>query len=285
MRLATVSAGGEPFVGLVVANGVVDVGTRLNVGSLRELIASGRVGEAAAFAGAAPDLTVAEVEFLPVVPDPEHIFCVGTNYADHLKEVQGAGITRPDAAYPTVFIRLRETLTGHGQDLLKPRVSDSLDFEAELALIVGTGGRYIDKESALDHVAGYSCFNDGSVRDWQFHTSQVTPGKNFLRTGGLGPWMVTVDEIPDPSGLDICFRLNGRVMQSSNTSHMIFDIPTIIAYVSSLVPLKPGDVIATGTPAGVGFSRKPPVFMRAGDVCEVEVDRIGILRSVVVNET
>lgn len=281
MKLMTFRTGDEARVGLVVADGVVDIGSRLKVDSLRALIASGRLAEAARFADAPPDHPLSGIKFLPVIPDPEHIFCVGANYADHLKEVQEAGIPRPNAAYPTVFVRFPETLTGHDEDLLKPHVSDSLDFEAELAVIIGTGGRYIDKEDALAHVAGYTCFNDGSVRDWQFHTSQVTLGKNFVRTGGLGPWMVTADEIPDPSGRDIALRLNGAVMQSSNTDHMTFDVPTIIAYLSAAVPLKPGDVIATGTPAGVGFSRKPPVFMKPGDRCEVEIGGIGVLRNFV----
>ncbi|HEX3859392.1 MAG TPA: fumarylacetoacetate hydrolase family protein, partial [Pseudolabrys sp.] len=148
----------------------------------------------------------------------------------------------------------------------------------------GKGGRYIDEGRALDHVAGYSCFNDGSVRDWQFHTTQVTPGKNFAATGGFGPWLVTVDEIPDPHSLEIKLTLNGKMLQHGNTNDLIFNIPKIISYVSTFVPLRPGDVIATGTPAGVGFSRKPPIFMKAGDVCEVSIEKIGVLRNPVAKE-
>jgi 2-keto-4-pentenoate hydratase/2-oxohepta-3-ene-1,7-dioic acid hydratase in catechol pathway len=202
---------------------------------------------------------------------------VGVNYSDHLKEVQDAGIVRPKPKHPSLFTRFPETLVAHGRPMQIPSVSDEFDYEAELAVVIGKGGRYIAEEEALAHVAGYTCFNDGSVRDWQYHSSQVTSGKNFLCTGGLGPWMVTTDEVPDPGCLDIKLLLNGKVLQNSNTRHLIFDVSQIVSYASALVPLKCGDVIATGTPAGVGFSKNPPIFMKAGDICEVQIERIGTL--------
>jgi 2-keto-4-pentenoate hydratase/2-oxohepta-3-ene-1,7-dioic acid hydratase in catechol pathway len=176
-----------------------------------------------------------------------------------------------------VFVRFADTLVAHGAPLLRPGVSDQLDYEAELAVIIGKAGRHIPEGEALAHVAGYSCFNDASVREWQFHTTQITPGKNFAGTGGFGPFLVTADDIPDPHALKIRLLLNGAAMQSGNTSDLIFNIPKIIAYLSTFLALRPGDVIATGTPVGVGFSRKPPVFMRAGDVCEVAVEGVGVL--------
>ncbi len=160
-----------------------------------------------------------------------------------------------------------------------PRISTNVDYECELAVIIGKGGRYIDADAALDHVAGYTCFNDISIRDWQRHTSQFIPGKNFPRTGALGPWMVTKDEIPDPHNLAIKTRLNGKVLQDANTSQLIFRIPELIAYISSFTTIAPGDIIATGTPAGVGFARNPPIFMKAGDVVEVDIEGIGVLRN------
>jgi 2-keto-4-pentenoate hydratase/2-oxohepta-3-ene-1,7-dioic acid hydratase in catechol pathway len=186
---------------------------------------------------------------------------------------------------PSLFLRLSDTLVAHNAPLLMPKMSNDFDYEAELAIIIGKGGRFIDEKRALDHVAGYSCFNDASVRDWQFHSSQVTPGKNFPATGGFGPWMVTSDEVDDPHKLSIKLVLNGKTMQDGNTSDLIFSIPKIIAYISQFVALKPGDVIATGTPAGVGFSRKPPVFMKAGDICEVHIEKVGVLRNPVAKDT
>ena len=218
-------------------------------------------------------------QFLPVIPNPGKIFCVGVNYADHQKEMG-----RSKLEHPTIFLRFTDTLIGHGQAAWIPRISPAVDYECELAVIIGKGGRYIEAARALDHVAGYTCFNDISIRDWQRHTTQFTAGKNFPRTGALGPWMVTADEIPDPHSLSIKTRLNGKVMQDSNTSELIFKIPELIAYLSSFTPLSPGDVIATGTPSGVGFARNPPVFMKAGDTVEVEIASIGVLKNVLEME-
>ena len=242
------------------------------------------MSEAAALQGDLADCRLADITLLPVIPDPVHFYCVGTNYADHLKEVQDAGVARPTPKAPALFTRFPETLAAKRQPILIPRVSDSLDYEGELAVVIGKAGRYIAEGEALGHVAGYACFNDASVRDWQFHTSQVTSGKNFFQTGGFGPWMVTVDEVPDPQVLTITTRVNGRTLQHGSTRDMIFSGAQIIAYASALIPLVPGDVIATGTPSGVGFSRKPPLFLLDGDVCEVTVEGVGTLTNPVSKE-
>jgi 2-keto-4-pentenoate hydratase/2-oxohepta-3-ene-1,7-dioic acid hydratase in catechol pathway len=197
--------------------------------------------------------------------------------------VQAAGISRPLPQYPTVFIRITESLVAHGAPMLLPKVSTEFDYEAELAIIIGKGGRHIDESGALGHLAGYSCLNDGSLRDWQFHTTQVT-GKNFLATAGFGPWMVTADEIVDPTSLGVRLVLNGQTLQSGKTRDFLFGIPKINSYISTFAPLFPGDVIATGTPAGVGFSRKPPIFMKPGDICEVQIDKIGTLRNPIARD-
>lgn len=284
MKIASYRVGDAEHVGIVTGEGLIDIGRRLGAGGLRDILERGLLDKVRGLEGTAPDHDVSAVTFLPVVPDPRHIYCIGINYLDHLKEVQAAGVSRALPKHPSVFVRFPETLAGHQSPLLIPKVSDDFDYEAELAVIIGKGGRYIDEARALDYVAGYAGFNDGSVRDWQFHTTQVTPGKNFVATGGFGPWMVTADEIPDPHSLGIELVLNGRTLQSGNTRDFIFTIPKIIAYLSAFMPLQAGDVIATGTPAGVGFSRKPPVFMRPGDICEVRIEKVGVLRNPIVKE-
>lgn len=284
MKLISYAYRGIPSVGVVVPGGIVDLREKLNVKSMRDLLARDLLQIIPPLLNQQPDLQIDRLTLLPVVTDPAHIYCVGTNYRDHLSEVRGAGVNRPEPTRPPLFTRFPETLVGSGCVLIKPNISDQLDFEAELAVIIGRGGRHIPIANALEHVAGYACFNDGSVRDWQFHTGQVTAGKNFFASGSFGPWMVTADEIPDPGLLNIECRVNGSVVQSSNTARMIFDVSTIVSYVSELVPLQPGDVVATGTPAGVGFSRKPPLFLAVGDRCEVEIERIGILSNFVSTE-
>jgi len=279
VRFVSFQLGERQSYGLLTPDGIVDLAPRLRIPSLRALLAAGKVAEARRFAGEQPDIPAGRAQFLPVIPDPQHIFCIGTNYLQHLEEVQKSGIARPYPKHPPLFIRYPETLVGHDRPLIKPRVSSAFDYEAELAVIIGTGGRDITEERALDHVAGYACFNDGSIRDWQFHTTQVTPGKNFAATGSCGPAMVPADEIADPHNLAITLRLNGRALQNSNTREMLFKIPALIAYLSTLLPLQPVDIIATGTPDGVGFSRTPPIFMKPGDVCEIEIERVGLLRN------
>jgi 2-keto-4-pentenoate hydratase/2-oxohepta-3-ene-1,7-dioic acid hydratase in catechol pathway len=277
MKLLTVDAGAGTRLGLATEAGIVDLTDRAGTASLRELIAADRVAEMAKYAGEAPDHGLDDVTYLPPVTDPAHIWCVGVNYADHLQEAIDAGLPRSRTEHPMIFGRYADTLVGHRQPLLKSPVVEKLDYECELAVIIGKGGRYITKENALAHVAGYSCFNEGSARDWQYHTAQVVPGKNFQGTGGFGPWMVTADEIPDPQVLDISTVLNGETLQSANTKDMIFDVVTIISYVSHISELQPGDVIASGTPSGVGQSREPQIFMHPGDTCEIRISKVGTL--------
>jgi 2-keto-4-pentenoate hydratase/2-oxohepta-3-ene-1,7-dioic acid hydratase in catechol pathway len=214
-----------------------------------------------------------------VVPNPGKILCVGVNYEAHRQETGRAAVQ-----HPTIFARYSSSQIGHLGDLRIPRVSRQLDFEGELALIIGRGGRYISAADAMGHVAGYACYNDASVRDWQRHTSQFTPGKNFPATGGFGPAMVTADEMGDLAGLRLQTLLNGEVVQSATVDDMIFDIPHIIEYCSAFTDLEPGDVIATGTPGGVGERRTPPLWLKSGDVVEVDIERVGILRNRVVQD-
>jgi len=282
VRFASYIADGKPGFGLVTDSGIVDLAPRLGVPTLRALLEGAGTAAAAPYAAQKADRALDSVTLLPVVEDCAHCYCVGVNYEDHLREVQAAGVARPRPKQPSLFIRYPETFVAHGAPLVMPKVSDDFDYEAELAIIIGKGGRYIPREQALAHVAGYSCFNDGSVRDWQFHSSQVTSGKNFVGTGGFGPWMVTPDEVGDVGKLAISLTVNGTVLQDGNTADMLFGVADIVSYASAFLPLKAGDVIATGTPAGVGFSRKPPIFLKAGDVCEVYIERIGTLRNTVV---
>jgi len=282
VRFASYIADGKPGFGLVTDSGIVDLAPRLGVPTLRALLEGAGTAAAAPYAAQKGDRALDSVTLLPVIEDCAHCYCVGVNYEDHLREVQAAGVARPRPKQPSLFIRYPETFVAHGAPLVMPKVSDDFDYEAELAIIIGKGGRYIPREQALAHVAGYSCFNDGSVRDWQFHSSQVTSGKNFVGTGGFGPWMVTPDEVGDVGKLAISLTVNGTVLQDGNTADMLFGVADIVSYASAFLPLKAGDVIATGTPAGVGFSRKPPIFLKAGDVCEVYIERIGTLRNTVV---
>ena len=217
---------------------------------------------------------------LPPIAQPGKIICVGLNYADHSAE---SGFKQPD--YPTLFARFASSLIGHGAPLVRPTVSEQFDYEGELVAVIGRGGRNIAREDALDHVFGYSIFNDASVRDYQFKSPQWTVGKNFDGTGAFGPVLVTADELPPGCrGLRLETRLNGQVVQSANIDEMVFDVAAQIAIVSEAITLSPGDVFVTGTPSGVGLARKPPLWMRAGDICEVEVEGIGVLSNPVVDQ-
>lgn len=251
--------------------------------SLAEFLSqpSATVGAAVDAATSKPALAaIADTELLPVVAQPGKIVCLGLNYADHARE---GGHAVPD--YPALFLRVTSSLVGHAEAIVRPAASEMLDFEAELALVIGKRGRHIKAADALGHVLGYTAFNDASVRDYQRRSSQWTAGKNFDATGALGPVLVTPDELPaGAAGLAIQCRLNGKVMQSATTSDMIFDVPRTIEILSEIMTLEPGDVIATGTPPGVGHARKPPVWMRDGDICEIEIEGIGILRNTVRDE-
>ncbi|MER8732190.1 fumarylacetoacetate hydrolase family protein [Mesorhizobium sp. M1227] len=282
------------FVGFCMGNEfglAVEVGGQLR-GSLKSsakhptelgaLIALGddelrRVGKALANA---PVVDPASIAYLPPIANPAKIICVGLNYADHTRE---SPYEQPD--YPTLFPRFATSLIGHGQPLVRPLVSDSLDFEGEMVAVIGRGGRHISRARALEHVAGYSIFNDGSVREYQFKSPQWTVGKNFDGTGAFGPVFVTSDELPaGGKGLRLETRLNGVVVQSATTDDMLFDVAEVIAVVSEAITLAPGDVIVTGTPAGIGWARTPRLLMRHGDICEVEIEGIGLLHNPVIDE-
>jgi 2-keto-4-pentenoate hydratase/2-oxohepta-3-ene-1,7-dioic acid hydratase in catechol pathway len=280
VKLASYVADGRAAFGVVTQDAVITMSTRLDgrYPTLRAALDAGGLDDIREAAlGAKPDHRLADVRLLPVIPAPEKIICAGINYRAHAAET---GHDLPKQ--PSVFARFADTLVGHEGEMIRPKISEQLDFEGELALVIGRRGRHIAPERALEHVAGYTCFVDGSVRDYQKYS--VTSGKNFPATGPLGPWMVTTDEVPDPSRLLLTTRLNGREVQRSGTDLLIYSIPAIIAFVSDFTPLAPGDVIATGTPEGVGHRRNPPLWMRPGDVLEVEISNIGILRTRVVDE-
>ena len=224
---------------------------------------------------------LSEVKFDVLIDQPGKIVCLGLNYADHAKE---GGNARPE--YPSFFMRGPSSLTAHLAPIIRPSVSDKLDYEAELAFIVGKKARNLTKENALDCVAGYSIFNDGSLRDYQRKTSQWTIGKNFDQTGAFGPWLVTPDELPSGAhGLQIQSRLNGNLMQNANTKDFLWGVAETIQLITECMTLEPGDVVITGTPAGVGYARTPPVFMKPGDVCEIEIERIGVLQNSIKDQT
>ena len=247
---------------------------------LLDLIRSGKIADAEVLEVGGP-VDIDGLELLPPLPRPPKILCVGLNYVDHAAESP----YKEAPSYPAFFPRFATSLIGHGQPIIRPTVSEELDFEGELVAVVGKEGRHIDKKDALDHVAGYSIFNEGSIRDYQFKTPQWTVGKNFDDTGAFGPVFVTADELPaGAAGLKIETRLNGQVVQSANTDDLIFSVADLVSIASQTMTLEAGDVVVTGTPAGIGWARKPPLFMKEGDVCEVEIERIGVLRNPVRNE-
>lgn len=280
MRLVSFRHAGTRKFGAATEDGVVDLSQRTGERwpSLRAAIAAKGLDELAAAAkDVGADLGFDEIEWLPVIPDPEKILCIGLNYASHVGEV---GRQVPEQ--PSVFSRLHSTLVPHRGKIVRPRASIDFDFEGELAVVIGERCRHVSRASALSVIAGYTCFLDGSVRDFQKHS--VTAGKNFPATGPLGPWMVTADVVADPQRLELTTRLNGNVVQQDTTDHMIFDVATIIEYLSTVTWLEPGDIIATGTPDGVGAGRKPPLWMKPGDEVEVDISGIGTLSVNVVDE-
>jgi 2-keto-4-pentenoate hydratase/2-oxohepta-3-ene-1,7-dioic acid hydratase in catechol pathway len=276
MRLVSFERKGRPGFGVVVGDGIVDAAARLagKARSLREALAASSLRELERLAANAPDFGLDEVELAPVIPDAAKLLCVGINYLPHIREM---GRDRPER--PVLFVRFADSIVGHGRPLLKPRESEQFDYEGELAVIIGKRARRVSRERALEHVAGHSCFNDGSVRDYQRHSQQFTPGKNFHASGSFGPWLVTADEIADPRNLTLTTRLNGAVMQHESVGELCFDVPQLIEYCSTWAQLEPGDVIVTGTPGGVGAGRKPPVWMKPGDTVEVAITAIGALRN------
>ena len=284
MRLLTFKKeGGQQALGVRFGDEVVDLAPLGLPSSLDALLAAGPAALAFA-ARAAADLPqrlpLASLQLLPPISRPAKAIAVGLNYRDHAAEGQMAVPT-----HPVLFHRYPSSWVGHGQALVRPRVSTQFDYEGELVVVIGKAGRYITREHALQHVAGYSVFNDGSIRDHQLRTSQWMPGKNFDQSGGFGPEFVSADELPAGAlGLRLQTRLNGELLQDANTRDMIFDVATLVAACSEPFALQPGDIVISGTPAGVGFARKPQMFMRPGDVCEVDIEGVGLLRNSIVAE-
>jgi 2-keto-4-pentenoate hydratase/2-oxohepta-3-ene-1,7-dioic acid hydratase in catechol pathway len=282
MKIISFATAAGASYGLVEGEGIIDAGKRLPYPGVKPLLEAGALAELAALAGAAPDHALADVTVLPSVPQNRpgggKVLCVGLNYRAHVAESAGREVPEQ----PRIFARLADTIIGHGAPLWRPANSTHFDYEGELAVVIGKAGRHIPAARALEHVAAYTIFQDGSVRDYQKHS--VTAGKNFPHTGPLGPWLVTADEIPDPAALTLTTRVNGEQRQRTSTGDMILTVQALIEYISAFTPLAPGDVIATGTPDGVAHARKPPPWLVPGDVVEVEISGIGILRNPVIAE-
>lgn len=282
MRLLAFQHKGQAALGLRLGQEIINLTEQGLPATLDELLRAGPEGLASAKRAvekARTRLPLAGLHWLAPVQAPAKAIAVGLNYVDHAAE----GNFEPPK-YPVLFHRFPSSWVGHGQPLVRPHVSTQFDYEGELVIVIGKAGRYISKEKALDHVGGYSLFNDGSIRDYQFKSAQWMMGKNFDNSGSFGPEFVTPDELPPgASGLKLQTRLNGQVLQEANTRDMIFDVATLVSVCSEPFALQPGDIIIAGTPAGVGFARKPPVFMKAGDVCEVEIEGVGLLSNPVVD--
>lgn len=282
MKLMSFTYQGNTSYGAIRDGKVIDLGVALggHALDLKSLIKNNLLDVAAkVIAESTATISLDQVNFLPVIPNPGKIICVGLNYLEHVRE-GGRDVTES----PALFLRTQESQTGHKEKIVLPHESSQLDYEGEIAIVIGKGGRRIKQEDAWLHIAGYSCYNDGSVRDWQMSTSQWTAGKNFWRTASFGPWMITADEIEPNQRMTLTTRLNGQEVQRATTDMMIHTIPEQIAYISTFMPLAPGDVIVTGTPGGVGYRRDPKVFIQHNDIVEVEVDLIGTLRNTVCRE-
>ncbi len=279
MRIASFEVADRQSYGIVDGDRIHEASEALRTKyrDLRDVLAAGAVAAVAEGTGEA--FGFGDVRFLPVIPDPDKILCVGVNYRPHIEEM---GREVPE--YPLVFVRFPGSVVGHGQPMLRPGVSDQYDFEGELAVIIGKPCRAAHRGNAMEFIAGYSCFMDGSVRDWQRHTPQFTAGKNFERSGAFGPWLVTADEIADIRSVELATRVSGELMQHASVADLVFDIPALIEYCSTFARLVPGDVIATGTPGGVGAARTPPRWLQAGDSVEVDLGAIGTLANPVIDE-
>jgi 2-keto-4-pentenoate hydratase/2-oxohepta-3-ene-1,7-dioic acid hydratase in catechol pathway len=280
MKLASFRHAGISSWGVVGDRVMHDVGAVLRqLPDLRSAIANQALDDTRRAAPDAPRIPLSAIEWLPVIPKPDKIICIGLNYEMHRQETG-----RAEVAHPTIFTRFANSQIGHLAPLVRPKISTDFDYEGELAAIIGTSCRHVSRGDAFAQIAGYACYNDGSVRDWQRHTPQFTPGKNFCGTGPFGPWMVTPDEVGEIGPQRLQTRVNGQVVQDTTLGEMIFDIPRQIEYCSTFTRLEPGDVIVTGTPGGVGSRRTPPLWLKAGDVVEVEIDRVGLLRNTVADE-
>ncbi len=281
MKIVSFEHRGARSWGVVDGERITDLGSHGPQSLTTALREGGLMDISAAAAGSTSTVALTDVRLLPPVPDPSKILCVGLNYRAHATEMG-----RTKSARPTIFMRHADTLVGHEQPIVRPRQSTQLDYEGELAVVIGSPTRHVDADRATEHIAGYTCFNDGSVRDFQYHSSQFTAGKNFPATGACGPWIVTRDELTDLTGRQIRTRLNGQVVQQARLDDLIFGIAELIAYISSWTELRPGDLVVTGTPGGVGAGRKPePLWMRPGDICEVDIEGIGTLRNPISEES
>jgi 2-keto-4-pentenoate hydratase/2-oxohepta-3-ene-1,7-dioic acid hydratase in catechol pathway len=275
MRIARISKNGQTGVALQKGSETRAIFGNVALNDLDMHVAAGTLADVGAEVAKGEVIDLNTISFLTPLARAGKVICLGLNYADHAAE---GGFDVPE--FPTIFARFASNLIGHGEPILKPTTSDMLDYEGEMVAIIGKRGRNIAKEDALSHIMGYSVFNDGSVRDYQFKTPQWTAGKNFDDTGAFGPWLVTADELPaGGAGLKIETRLNGTVLQSANTSQMVFDVVNTVALLSTFLTLEAGDMLVMGTPSGVGFARDPKIFMKPGDVVEVEIERIGLLRN------
>lgn len=277
MRVASFVIAGRQTYGVVSSESVTEASAafRERFPDLRSVLGKGALDELASDSGGNA-LSESDINYLPTIPNPDKVICVGANYRPHLEEM---GHDLPK--HPLIFVRFAGSQTGHRQTLLRPQASKRYDFEGELAVIVGKRAWQVPRASAYDCIAGYSCFMDGTARDWQRHSSQFTPGKNFQSSGSLGPFLVTCNEVPDPAKLTLQTRLNGEVMQQGQLSELIFDIPYLIEYLSTFAELLPGDVIATGTPGGVGAGRKPPIWLQPDDQIIVDIPGVGTLSNAV----
>lgn len=281
MKLLSFEYAGRASWGAVIGDQVADLGRAFpQYPTLQSYLAAGRLGQVQADAATVPaDIALSAIRYLPVITQPEKIVCAIRNYHDHHREVVAAGLDRELSAFPPIFLRTWRSQTAHDAPIVRPHCSESLDWEGELAVVIGKTGRNIPAAQAHEYIAGYSIYNDASIREWQFHAKAIAAGKNFEDTGAFGPWMVTADEIAPDRALALETRLNGEVMQRTRTDDMIFSVAQQIEYASTIFTLVPGDVIVTGTPGGVGWSKKPPRFMVPGDVVEVEIEAIGVLRN------
>ena len=282
MKLASYQHDGNDTWGVATDDGLIDMGARAGARypTIRAVLEAGALDEIASeSAGQSADHRLDAVTLHPVITHADKILAIGLNYRSHVVE---GGRDIPE--HPMIFVRWNDSQVGHDQPLVRPKVSKIFDFEGEMAVIIGTKARHVAEADALDCIAGYACFNDGSIRDWQRHTGQFTPGKNFFRSGAFGPFLVTADEAGPPDSHTLITRLNGEEMQRATTDDLLFDVPQLIAYITAFTELNPGDVIATGTTGGVGFYRDPQVFMKPGDVIEVDISEVGVLSNTIVDE-
>jgi 2-keto-4-pentenoate hydratase/2-oxohepta-3-ene-1,7-dioic acid hydratase in catechol pathway len=283
MRLLTFKANGRTGYGAVSGDGVVDLSRKLKYPTLLDVFRAGAIGEARAAAQGKADLALKDLDFLPPLLGPEKIICVGINYPERSAEYKDG---REPPKYPNLFVRFPGSLVGHEQPIVRPKVSEKFDYEGEIVLVIGREGRHVAREQALGLVGGLTLGNEGSVRDWLRHgTLNVTQGKNFDRSGSLGPWIVTADEVDPGKPLHLMTRVNGEPRQDDSTARLTWDFSWLISYISTFTTLKPGDLIWTGTPTGAGGHQTPPAWLKPGDVVEVEVPEIGVLRNRVIDET